>query len=200
MSVEAPLTIRWDGADGISGRASPCGLAVVGVRGQPDRETARLRIRAALATALAADCGVDRSRIALHSPEGAAPWAVAALDAAPRRIPLAISHDRGISVAAYAFHGAVGIDIASILPVPDWEPVARDYLGRATLHALAACPDGERDAAFAHAWTKHEARLKCLGWQLDEWCDEHATALDTCRCFPLSLPDGHVGYLALRTG
>lgn len=195
--METPVAVRWIGESGVSGRAGACGLAVIGLRGQPDRASARLRIRAALTPALAADCGIDRSRIELHSPEGVAPWAVAVLDAGPRRIPLAISHDRDISVAAYSFQGRVGIDITSIVPVPDWEPVARDYLGRATSRALAARPEDERDAAFARAWSEHEARLKCLGLQLDEWCEERALALRACRCLPLSLPEGYVGYLAL---
>jgi 4'-phosphopantetheinyl transferase len=195
--VDTPLTVRWVGDASFSGRAGPCGLAIIGVHGQSDRATARLRIRAALAAALAAHCGIDAGRIELYSPQGVAPWAVVALDSGRHRIPLAISHDGDISLAAYSFSGAVGIDVTSILPVPDWQPVARDYLGRATADALAAQPDGERDAAFAHAWSEHEARLKCLGLQLDEWCDERALTLRACRCFPLSLPEGYVGYLAL---
>jgi 4'-phosphopantetheinyl transferase len=198
VSRDTPLTVRWVGEPSFSGPAGPRGLAIIGVRGQLDRETARLRIRAALTAALAAHCGIDAGRIAVYSPQGVAPWAVVALDAGHHRIPLAISHDGDISVAAYSFSGAVGIDVTSILPVPDWQPVARDYLGRATAHALAAQPDGGRDAAFAHAWSEHESRLKCLGLQLDEWCDELAPALRACRCFPLSLPDGYVGYLALK--
>lgn len=197
MSADTPLTVRWVGDGSFSGLAGPSGLAIIGVRGQSDRETARLRIRAALVAALAAHCGIDPGRIELYSPQGAAPWAVVALDSGLHRIPLSISHDGDISVAAYSFNGAVGIDVTSILPVPDWQPVSRDYLGRATTDALATRPHGERDTAFAHAWSEHEARLKCLGLQLDEWCDELAPALRACRCFPLSLPEGYVGYLAL---
>jgi 4'-phosphopantetheinyl transferase len=85
----------------------------------------------------------------------------------------------------------------SIVPVPDWESVARDYLGPEAARKLAARPNGERDAAFAHAWSEHEARLKCLGLQLSEWCDERAVALQACRCFALALPEGYMGYVAL---
>jgi len=87
--------------------------------------------------------------------------------------------------------------VMSIVPVPDWESVARDYLGPATARKLAARSDGERDAAFAHAWSEHEARLKCLGLQLAEWCEERVVALQACRCLSLALPDGYVGYVAL---
>jgi 4'-phosphopantetheinyl transferase len=85
----------------------------------------------------------------------------------------------------------------SILPVPDWEPVARDYLGPEAASKLVARLAGERDAAFSHAWSEHEARLKCLGLQLAEWCEERVVALQACRCLPLALPDGYVGYVAL---
>lgn len=192
-----PLAVCWDGdASGLR-LAEPRGLALLGVRGQSAREAARLRIRAELTTALAVHFGIDAGRIALHSPQGVAPWAVVALDEGDQRVALSISHDGDISVAAYSFNGAVGIDVMSISPVPDWESVARDYLGPEAARKLAARSDGERDAAFAHAWSKHEARLKCLGLQLSEWCDERAVALQACRCFPLALPDGYVGHVAL---
>lgn len=195
-----PLAICWDGEAGGSPLAVPPGLALLGVRGQLDRELARLRVRAVLTTALAAHVGIDAGRIALHSPQGVAPWAVVALDAGDQRVALSISHDGDISVAAYSFSGAVGIDVMSISPVPDWWAVARDYLGPVAASKLAARSDGERDAAFAHAWSDHEARLKCLGLQLAEWCEEReerVVALQACRCLPLALPDGYVGYVAL---
>jgi 4'-phosphopantetheinyl transferase len=192
-----PLAVCWDGDAGGAPLAGPPGLALLGVRGQSARETARLRIRIALTAALAVHFGVDAGRIALHSPQGVAPWAVVALDAGDQRIALSISHDGDLSVAAYSFNGAVGIDVMSISPVPDWRAVARDYLGPEAALKLAALPDGERDAAFAHAWSEHEARLKCLGLQLREWCDKRAIALQACCCFPLALPEGYVGYVAL---
>jgi len=197
VSVVTPLAICWDGDPRGSPLTEPPGLALLGVRGQSARETARLRIRAVLTTALAAHFGIDAGRIALHSPQGVAPWAVVTLDAGDQRVALSISHDGDISVAAYCLSGAVGIDVMSIVPVPDWESVARDYLGQDAARKLAARPEDERDAAFTHAWSEHEARLKCLGLQLAEWCDKRAVALQACRCFPLALPEGYVGYVAL---
>jgi 4'-phosphopantetheinyl transferase len=197
VSVVIPLAICWVGDAGGSPLAVPPGLALLGVRGQEDREAARLRVRAVLTAALAAHVDIDAGRIALHSPQGVAPWAVVTLDAGDRRVALSISHDGDISVAAYSYSGSVGIDVMSIVPVSDWESVARDYLGQYAARKLAARPEDERDAAFAHAWSEHEARLKCLGLQLAEWCDERAVALQACRCFPLALPEGYVGYVAL---
>lgn len=197
MSVAAPLAVCWAGdASGLR-LAEPRGLALLGVRGQSAREVARLRIRAVLTAALADHFGIDAGRIALHSPQGVAPWAVVALDTGDQRVALSISHDGDISVAAYSFSGAVGIDVMSISTVPDWRAVARDYLGPVTARKLATRPDGERDTAFVHAWSEYEARLKYLGLQLSEWCDERAVALQACRCFPLALPEGFVGYVAL---
>jgi 4'-phosphopantetheinyl transferase len=192
-----PLAICWAGDASGSPLAVPLGLALLGVRGQSDREAARLRIRAVLTAALAAHFGIDAGRIELHSPQGVAPWAVVELDAGDQRVALSISHDGDLSVAAYCFSGAVGIDVMSIVPVPDWESVVRDYLGQYAARKLAARPEDERDAAIAHAWSEYEARLKCLGLQLSEWCDERAVALQACRCFPLALPEGYVGYVAL---
>lgn len=197
MSVVTPLAICWAGDAGGSRLVISPGLALLGVREQSDREAARLRIRAVLTAALADHFGIDAGRIALHSPQGVAPWAVVTLDAGDQRVALSITHDGDISVAAYCLSGAVGIDIMSIVPVPDWESVARDYLGADAARKLAARSEGERDAAFAHAWSEHEARLKCLGLQLSEWCDERAVALQACRCFPLALPENYVGYVAL---
>lgn len=197
MSVVTPLAICWSGDAGEAPLAVPLGLALLGVRGQSDREAARLRIRAVLTTALAAHVGIDAGRIALHSPQGVAPWAVVTLDAGEQRVALSISHDGDLSIAAYCLSGPVGIDVMSISPVPDWRAMAHDYLGPVAASKLAARPDGERDAAFAHAWSEHEARLKCLGLPLSEWCDERAVALQACRCFPLALPEGYIGYVAL---
>jgi len=198
--MTAALAVRWgdDGPAEAPAAAAPRGIDVIGLRGQGERESARLAIRAALVAALAARCGVDPARVALHSPSGGAPWAVVDVDNAQRRIPLAISHDGALSVAAFSVDGAaVGIDVSEIIPVPDWEAVARDYLGPAALEMLAALPAGARDAAFAQAWSGHEARLKSLGWQLEEWQAGREPALLACRCLPLALPLGYAGSLAI---
>jgi 4'-phosphopantetheinyl transferase len=93
--------------------------------------------------------------------------------------------------------GAVGIDVMQITDVPDWEAVARDYLGPACAAALARVPAPARAAAFARAWSEREARLKCLGRQLAEWRADDDAHLATCRCLALAVPDGYVGTLAL---
>lgn len=193
--MNARVEVHWAGA--AAPAMSTAGVTVIGLAGQPDRETARRGIRAALRSALAAHWAVGEDMVELASPPGEAPWALVRLAGAPRRIPLAISHDGDLSVGAFAAGNAVGIDISQVVPVPDWEAVARDYLGPDTVRALAALPPAERDAAFARAWSEHEARLKYFGLQLDEWRAEQAAGLRDCRCLELAVPDGYVGFLAL---
>ena len=188
------LAVRW-WVDGVFVDApSSAPVQVVGVRGQPDRAAARRTIRAALVAALAQATGLPSERIALCGAPGEAPYAL--LDGA-RRLSLAISHDGDLSVAALRLDGgAVGVDVMQVTEMPDWEAVARDYLGPACAAALAQVPTSARAAAFARAWSEREARLKCRGLPLGEWRAEDASLESTCPCLPLALPDGYAGSLA----
>jgi 4'-phosphopantetheinyl transferase len=173
------------------------GIAVIGIQGQAEREQARLAIRAAIVEALSQLSGLPPQRISLHGEPGEVPWAALDAPAGVRRAWLAISHDGELSVAAIGLHAAVGIDVTQVLDIPDWQPVAQDYLGPEAAARLAALPRHERVHAFARAWTEREARLKCLGRELTEWSAEGDRAVDACRCLPLALPEGYVGALAL---
>jgi 4'-phosphopantetheinyl transferase len=191
--VTALVPVRW-WVDGVFVDApSSTPVHVVGVRGQPDRATARRTIRAALVVALAQATGLPSERIALCGAPGEAPYAL--LDGA-RRLSLSISHDGDLSVAALRLDGGVGIDVMQVTDVPDWEAVARDYLGPACAAALACVPGPARAAAFARAWSEREARLKCRGLPLGEWRAEDASLELACSCLSLALPDGYVGSLA----
>jgi 4'-phosphopantetheinyl transferase len=193
--MNARVQVHW--VDAAAPALPAEGVTVIGIAGRPDRETARSTIRAALRKALAAHWALGEDMVELHSPPGEAPWALVRLAGAPRRIPLAISHDGALSVGAFAAGNAVGIDISHVVPMPDWEAVARDYLGPDVVRGLGAVPLAQRDAAFARAWSEHEARLKYFGLQLDEWREETAAGLRHCRCLALAVPDGYVGFLAL---
>jgi 4'-phosphopantetheinyl transferase len=184
------LPVRWwDGGRFADAPASASDVHIVGVRGQPDRATARRTIRSALLAALVEASGLASSSIRLCGAPGLAPWAL--LDDG-RRVALSISHDGDLSVAALRLDGgAVGIDVMQVADVPDWQAVARDYLGPAAAATLAGAP------AFARAWSEREARLKCRGLALAEWgaCDE--SLLAACACRPLVLPDGYMGTVAV---
>jgi 4'-phosphopantetheinyl transferase len=177
------------------------GVTVIGIAGQADRDRARGAIRTALLAELGLMSGLPPERIALHAEPGEAPWALLDAPEGRRLAWLAISHDGELSVAAISLHGAVGIDVTRIMDIPDWQPVARDYLGPDIVAALALLQAPARAAAFARAWSEREARLKCLGWPLAEWAAEAEPVLQACRCaaldFSAALADGYVGALAL---
>jgi 4'-phosphopantetheinyl transferase len=175
-------------------------LSVIGIQHQSDRELARRAIRLAILAELGQSSRLPPERIALHAEPGEAPWALFDTPAGERRAWLAISHDGELSVAAIRLRGAVGIDVSRIedpATFPDWEAVARDYLGPQLAAALALLPARARMAAFARAWSEREARLKCLGRQLTEWRPQDEDAVNAYRCLPLALPEGYAGALAL---
>jgi 4'-phosphopantetheinyl transferase len=189
-----------DAVAGLDGSARR-DITVIGIAAQADRDHARRAIRAAILAELALLSGLPPDRIALHADPGEAPYALLAAPEGPRQVWLAISHDGELSVAAISLHGAVGIDVTRIIDIPDWEPVARDYLGPKMTQALGALDPPARAAAFARAWSEREARLKCLGWPIAEWNPEAEPVLQACRCaaldFSTALPEGYVGALAL---
>ncbi|MGJ7918009.1 4'-phosphopantetheinyl transferase superfamily protein [Massilia sp. LXY-6] len=221
-SLPAAVPVQWRRLDGgVAAPAAPDGLGfdapatfrrlvanfegggelvVIGIQDQADRDLARRAIREAIAAELLLLSGLSPQRIIVHTLRGKVPWAELGFPDGPRRTWLAISHDGALSVAAISLHGPVGIDVTQIADpaaFPDWEPVARDYLGPDTAAALAALPPDERPAAFARAWSEREARLKYLGRELVEWSADGDHALDACRCLPLTLPEGYAGVLAL---
>ena len=208
-----PLLVTWWSADnGFAGPLDPvpttvaaggadahAGVYLVGIAHVLEREAARRAIRDAIHAALARLCGVAEGDIDVPAGPGETPFAAVATGAAslPRRIALAISHDEDISVAAIGMDRAVGIDVMRIEAIPDWQALARDYLGPDVAASLAALSLKERPAALARAWSEREARLKCFGRPLDEWHAGDDAALASCACGELALPAGYVGVVAL---
>lgn len=197
------LRIRWF-ADGVLDAADPSSsdapLTVLGVRGLPDRDTARRTIRVALVAALSAALGVQADAIRLCGERGEAPYAMADLADGGERIHLAISHDGAMSVATWSRGAPVGIDVMAVGEFPDWRNVARDYLGPETAATLAALPASAHAEAFARAWSEREARLKAQGLPMNEWDAAAEASLAACACRALLLPEGYVGMVALARG
>jgi 4'-phosphopantetheinyl transferase len=171
-------------------------LLVVGVRGNGHRPEARLAIRLALREALAALASVPVEAVMIGSGPGRAP---AIEFTAPARIAapgISISHDGKLSLAAINLRGPVGVDLMTEQDIPDWRVVAADYLGPAEAARLAALPPPLRSVELARAWTRREARLKCLGLQLTEW-SAHCPAEDNrIVSRSVALPPGYRGTLA----
>lgn len=177
------------------------GLRIVGVRGQREREAARRAIRVALTAALAEVTGLPAAGIHIGGLPGEVPFASVSCGlVGERRVGVAISHDGELSVAAFRLDGSpVGIDVMQVTDVPDWEAVARDYLGPDCAAALGRVPAAARPDAFARAWSEREARLKCLGMPLAEWDAAETGRLGACVCRAIALPAGYVGTVATAT-
>ena len=175
------------------------GLIVMSIAtaGAIKRDFPRQQIRLALRQVLAEWLGLAPDDIGLTSEAGQAPRLALAGNGAAPTVGLSISHETGLSLAAINLHGAVGVDLMRVQEVPDWESVARDYLGGASADALAGASPERRSQAFSRAWTAHEASLKCQGLPLAEWMPSLPFRALPCRCFDLALPDGLIGTLAV---
>jgi 4'-phosphopantetheinyl transferase len=162
------------------------------------RDQARALVRAALRAFLATLAGCPAEALNLHAEPGEAPR-VDHLSPDGQPIHLSISHEAGLSLAAVCVGGRVGVDLmrAADAAMPDRQAIAQDYLGPVAAASLAALRGGDGQAAFARAWTRHEAALKCLGLRLQEWTPELERALEQCRVSELALPAGYVGAVAV---
>ena len=187
--MEAPVRMYpWpeSEADALAALRSDAGCVVISVAtpNTENRTRARWAIRSALQELLAtfwqrpvASIGFTTATgqsIALHSP------AVS--------VGLSISHAPGCSVAAVHLRRAVGIDVMQVAaaldanqqPIPDWDAVARDYLGPVVHALLLRIAPAERAQALAQAWCQMEAQLKCQGRGLEEWSISQGPASSQC--------------------
>lgn len=143
------------------------GLLVLFLRTDPLRDAARLQLRQAAREALALLLGLTVDDITIESRPGTPPRILVAGEA--RDIGCSFAHEDRCALAAINLHGAVGVDLMRVRDIPDWQAVARDYLGPAECAALLATSAADRPRAFAEAWTRREAALKLHGQQLSEW-------------------------------
>jgi 4'-phosphopantetheinyl transferase len=161
------------------------------------RNEAREHLRAALRELLAALLQQPAVTLPLVSQPGQA----LVLDLPGRPIGLSVSHAPGLSVAAVHRHGAVGVDVMRIADgadwMPDWETVARDYLGPQAQARIANVTTDQRPYAFAREWTALEASLKCLGIGLTEWTPALERRLAGCMVTTLDVPLGLCGAVAV---
>ncbi len=158
------------------------------------RADARALIRQALHEALLNLLAADPESVVLISTPGqpvrlAPPWA---------DIGLSISHEPGLSLAVINLAGPVGVDLLRVATIASGSgAVARDYLGPDAASALSRLPDEQLQRAFAQAWTRLEARLKCLALELREWSPALEARLTGCRVTDLAMTEGWVGAVAI---
>jgi 4'-phosphopantetheinyl transferase len=93
-------------------------------------------------------------------------------------LDLSLSYEEGEAWIGIRRGGFIGVDVMRLEPVPEAEVIAQHYFGPAECAALRDSPDSVR--AFAEAWTRLEARCKCLKRGLTEW--PQTAALQTQRC------------------
>lgn len=79
------------------------------------------------------------------------------------RLRFNLSHSGDLALVAVAPDREVGVDVEQIEPARDLLALAERALAPAAAAEIRAAAPAEQPLAFHRAWTRHEARLKCLG-------------------------------------
>ena len=131
----------------------------------PDRR--RLTVAWGLARVLlgaATGCRPDQLHVDRHCPQCGAqhgkPWLPAAPD-----LQLSITHSGSCVAVAVARGCPVGVDVETVVPLPDAELdlLADGTLARSERLELGSCTAADRAQAFTTYWTRKEAVLKATG-------------------------------------
>lgn len=105
-----------------------------------------------------------------------------------------LSHSNGLALVAVTEAREVGVDVELIEPGRDLVALAERALDPDDVAAVRAASESERAAVFYAAWTRYEARLKCLG----------AVAVENVNVAPgyaaaVAVSDGEVGPIDCRS-
>lgn len=159
------------------------------------RDATRELLRDLLATYL--QC--TREHVPLSLEAGQAPAVAADWHGLP--LSISLSYGTGVGAVGLCPGAAIGIDLAEVVPMPDWERVATGYLGPRVVRQLATLAGPARDHAFAAAWSEMEARSKCLGAGLEEWSAARARQLasPSIRTASVTLPTAADGRTFVLT-
>lgn len=200
-----PLLLRWpqDQASLPSYAAGAPATVVLMLTtpATPLREQARARSRQALREALAILLDCQDHEIRLEDVSGQ-PLRLLAPRSSAGMPGLSLAHEPGISLVAIHRDGPVGVDLLALPAqsleawLPDWQGVARDYLGPRSPDRIACAANPAQ--AFAREWTRLEACLKCCGQPLSEWGAPSRPPLAACRAAELDMPAGWMATLATR--
>lgn len=85
-----------------------------------------------------------------------------ALAGSPAPLEFNLSHSAGLALVAVA-GGPVGVDVESTATERDFLALAERALEPGAVALVRTASPARRAAVFYAAWTRHEARLKCLG-------------------------------------
>jgi 4'-phosphopantetheinyl transferase len=85
------------------------------------------------------------------------------LAAEPERLAFNLSHSGELTLVALSRGREVGVDVELARPERDLVALAKRALAPEEAAAVRAAGGDERTRLFYELWTRHEARLKCLG-------------------------------------
>jgi 4'-phosphopantetheinyl transferase len=120
----------------------------------------RAAARRALREILGAYLGIEAEAVGLTVGERGKPG----LAASPAPLAFNLSHSGELALVAVAAGGTeVGIDVERLRPRRDLVRLAARWLPATDAEAVAAAAEEGREAVFYAAWTRHEARTKCVG-------------------------------------
>jgi 4'-phosphopantetheinyl transferase len=74
-----------------------------------------------------------------------------------------LSHTRGMCLLGFTHGRAIGVDVESVEPNRDWEPMARRFLHPNEWQRILTLPVARRASSFHSCWTCKEAYLKGRG-------------------------------------
>ena len=129
----------------------------------PVRDVARELLRDILAGYLE----MHPDRVPLRLEPGQAPAVAASWQGLS--LSISLSYAGGAALIGLCPGARIGLDLVEIVPMPDWNRVARLYLGPDAALRLAKMSRADREKNFVLAWAEMEARSKCLGQGLQEW-------------------------------
>jgi len=128
--------------------------------------------RGTLRTILGHCLNVSPSKVPLEYGEYGKPQV-----AASHALRFNLSHSGGLALYALSLTREIGVDIEQIVPVDDYEQIARQFFSPREISDMLSVPSSHRAEAFFTCWTRKEAYIKATGQGLN-------LALD---CFRVSL-------------
>ncbi len=143
------------------------------------RAGARQQARLLLSGLLSHYLGAPADELGLVFEAGQPPRLAADWQGLP--LSLSISYCGAQAIVGICPGACIGIDLAAVTPLPDWDGVARLYLGPQATARLARLEAGARARQFAQDWAGMEAASKCLGSGLEEWSPARQQHLQACQ-------------------
>ena len=128
----------------------------------PESRSRFVTMRLILRSLLSQKLGRDISGVSFHYTESGKPFLPNA------QWHFNISHSESRGLIALSTHGAVGIDLEAIHPLPELQALAKRYFSATEQTTLAEVSGTEETERFYQIWTRKEALVKGLGLSFAE--------------------------------